>query len=137
MFTAVGASASALRAIRGSVGLRIAGVVVLLVAATLLLSAFRIGWPGLYADRRPFLTRIRPGRAGALPLGMAFAAGWAPCIGPVLAGILVVAGSQGGAVRGGLLLFVEHDLSPEPGIIRWQRRLTPCWKRISTARWTT
>src|SRR5579863_670115 len=31
---------------------------------------------------------------------------------------------------GGRLMFVEHGLSPEPGIIRWQRRLTPCWKRI-------
>jgi hypothetical protein len=30
----------------------------------------------------------------------------------------------------GQLLFVEHGLSHELGIIRWQRRLTPCWKRI-------
>jgi cytochrome c-type biogenesis protein len=37
---------------------------------------------------------------------MAFAAGWTPCIGPVLGGILTIAGAQGGAVRGAVLLFV-------------------------------
>ncbi|SRR6266851_6714909 len=31
---------------------------------------------------------------------------------------------------GGNLLFVEHGLSPEIRIARWQYRLTPCWKRI-------
>ncbi len=31
---------------------------------------------------------------------------------------------------GGQLLFVEHGLSPEIRIARWQHRLTPCWRRI-------
>jgi ubiquinone/menaquinone biosynthesis C-methylase UbiE len=31
---------------------------------------------------------------------------------------------------GGRLLFVEHGLSPEIRIARWQHRLTPYWKRI-------
>ena len=31
---------------------------------------------------------------------------------------------------GGRLLFVEHGLSPETRIARWQHRLTPYWRRI-------
>jgi SAM-dependent methyltransferase len=31
---------------------------------------------------------------------------------------------------GGRLLFVEHGLSPEIRIARWQHRLTPYWKRV-------
>jgi ubiquinone/menaquinone biosynthesis C-methylase UbiE len=32
---------------------------------------------------------------------------------------------------GGNLVFVEHGLSPESRVARWQHRLTPCWKRIA------
>ncbi len=31
----------------------------------------------------------------------------------------------------GRLLFVEHGLSPEPGVVRWQHRLTPMWRHIA------
>jgi ubiquinone/menaquinone biosynthesis C-methylase UbiE len=32
---------------------------------------------------------------------------------------------------GGRLLFVEHGLSPDAGVRRWQNRLTPAWRTIS------
>jgi ubiquinone/menaquinone biosynthesis C-methylase UbiE len=32
---------------------------------------------------------------------------------------------------GGRLLFVEHGLSPEHGVERWQHRLTPVWRHIA------
>lgn len=46
----------------------------------------------------------RPGwlRAGAL--GLAFGAGWSPCIGPVLGAIIALAASSGSLVRGGVLM---------------------------------
>jgi len=31
----------------------------------------------------------------------------------------------------GALLFVEHGLSPEPAIRRWQHRLTPVWRHLA------
>ena len=31
----------------------------------------------------------------------------------------------------GTLCFVEHGLSPEPGIERWQHRITPAWRRVA------
>ncbi|WP_338826753.1 cytochrome c biogenesis CcdA family protein [Neomoorella thermoacetica] len=64
--------------------------------------------------RIPFLAREKkwelrprtPGAAASFLLGMAFAAGWTPCIGPVLGSILIYAGSQATLLRGMLLLAV-------------------------------
>jgi len=84
---------------------RAAGLVVLVIGLLMLGYAFRRGSPRLYAERRPLLERVRPGTAGALPLGVAFAAGWTPCIGPVLGGIIAIALS-GGTVKGAALLAV-------------------------------
>lgn len=106
VFTALGAfSGAVLPVLRSPLGTRLAGIVVAVFGVAMLLYAFRVRWPTLYAERRPFLTRLAGGRVGAFPLGMAFATGWTPCIGPVLGGILALAGAQGGSVRGALLLF--------------------------------
>lgn len=51
------------------------------------------------------MRRIRPGVASAAPLGAAFAIGWTPCIGPVLAAILAAAASTQNAWWGATLLL--------------------------------
>ena len=106
IFTLMGASAS----LAGNFILenrivltRVAGVFVITMGLATL-GALKI--PFLYQERRFDLHRMRSGPAGAVPLGMAFAVGWTPCIGPVLAGILTAAASTAGAVRGAALLFV-------------------------------
>jgi cytochrome c-type biogenesis protein len=88
---------------------RVAGFLVVAIGALMLGYALRRGSPVLYQER-PLLERVRPGTVGALPLGVAFAAGWTPCIGPVLGGIMAIA-ATGGTVRGvGLLLAYSAGL---------------------------
>jgi cytochrome c-type biogenesis protein len=84
---------------------RIAGLVVVGLGLLMLAYALGRGPAALFSERRPFLERIRPGTAGAFPLGVAFAAGWTPCIGPVLGGIVAIAAS-GGTAKGAALLAV-------------------------------
>jgi cytochrome c-type biogenesis protein len=106
VFTSLGAFAGTLvPVVRSTTGQRVAGLVVLAVGVFLLLYAFQVGSASLYREDRPLLARVRPGGAAAFPLGMAFAAGWTPCIGPVLAGTLALAAAQSDPVRSALLLF--------------------------------
>jgi cytochrome c-type biogenesis protein len=107
VFTALGAFTGAVtRALRSPVGLRVSGAVIAAFGVLLLLYALRLGRPSLFAERRPLMAKVRPGRGWAFPLGVAFGAGWTPCIGPVLAGVLTIAAAQGGSARGATLLFV-------------------------------
>jgi cytochrome c-type biogenesis protein len=94
------------RFLLGNLGRIVTGVVIAVFGVLLILYGLRRGPVELYAERRPFLGRARSGRAWALPLGMAFAAGWTPCIGPVLAGILALAAGQGSSTKGALLLLM-------------------------------
>jgi cytochrome c-type biogenesis protein len=107
VFTALGAFTGAVtRILRSPAGIRISGAIIVAFGVLMVLYALRLGSPALFAERRPLLQRVRPGRAWAFPLGVAFGAGWTPCIGPVLAGVLAIAAAQGGSLRGASLLFV-------------------------------
>jgi len=107
VFTVVGgfAATALTRAVKSAIGQRIAGVVVLAFGVFMLLYALRLGRLWVYREARPLLSRVRPGPAGAFPLGMAFAVGWTPCIGPVLGAILTLAANQPGHARSVLLLL--------------------------------
>lgn len=107
VFTALGAfTGAATRVLRSDLGTRISGLLIAAFGVLLLLEGLQLGSAALYADRRPLLARVRPGPAWAFPLGVAFGAGWTPCIGPVLAGVLAIAAAQGGSARGAFLLFM-------------------------------
>jgi cytochrome c-type biogenesis protein len=82
---------------------RIAGVVIIIFGLHTM-GVLRIGW--LYQEKR-FQTSNRPvGLLGALLVGVAFAFGWTPCIGPILAGILTIAAGEETVADGIRLLAV-------------------------------
>lgn len=64
----------------------------------------------LYRERR---VQLKPagalGAGGAFLTGLAFAIGWTPCVGPILGGILTVAGNQDGWAAG-LVLLIFYSL---------------------------
>lgn len=105
VFVGLGASASvigsALR--RWSAELSIAAGIVIIVMGLHFLGLTRIGFlmrEGRVSIRKPV------GLWGAYVMGLAFAFGWTPCIGPVLAAILSIAASENTVQKGALLLAV-------------------------------
>ncbi len=94
VFIAMGASASALnRLIVANLDLlaKIAGAVIVIFGLHTM-GLFKI--PLLYREARFQTKETSGGLVGAYVLGLAFAFGWTPCIGPILATILTVAASR-------------------------------------------
>jgi cytochrome c-type biogenesis protein len=106
IFILLGASATALgRALNYyQVWLQRIGGVLIILFGLLCLGAFKFGL--LSQERRFQLDRKPVGYLGSALVGMAFAAGWTPCIGPVLGGILGLAATSTDVSRGMLLLAV-------------------------------
>jgi cytochrome c-type biogenesis protein len=104
-FTLMGGAASALGGMILSHRLVLERVAGAFVIAMGLATIGLLRMPFLYRERRLDLHQIRPGPGGAVPLGIAFALGWTPCIAPVLAAILTAAAASGGMWRGTALLL--------------------------------
>ena len=79
----------------------VAGVIIIIMGLHFL-GVFRLSL--LYREARVNVAQKPAGPLGAYVIGLAFAFGWTPCVGPVLAAILFVAGSQDTALRGAGLL---------------------------------
>ena len=105
VFLLLGATATVLGQVllrqRDWVG-RIGGVLVI-VLGLYLLGVFNIG--ALAMERRVHIANKPLGYLGTLLVGMAFAAGWTPCIGPILGGVLTYTASSADLNRGLVLLF--------------------------------
>lgn len=84
--------------------IRITGGVLIIVLGVHLTGLIRI--PGLDIEKRIHLDKKPLHFLGTFIIGMAFGAGWSPCIGPLLGSILIVAGSQETVWQGTLLLGI-------------------------------
>lgn len=104
VFVAMGATASALS------GLIIDHIHILGPVAGVIIIVFGLHFLGvfrillLYREARFHPERKPAGLLGAYVIGLAFAFGWTPCVGPVLAAILMVAGSEDSIAAGAGLL---------------------------------
>jgi cytochrome c-type biogenesis protein len=83
--------------------MQVAGVVIIIFGLHLI-GVFKI--KALLADKRLHDVKGSGTALGAFLIGFAFAFGWTPCIGPILAGVLAIASSQDTVVKGVLLLAV-------------------------------
>src|SRR5213592_5208029 len=107
IFLALGGTAGLVgSAIISNPWVRIIGGLVIIVFGLHLIGLLKIKY--LYKDTRQFSNEKPRGILGSLTLGIAFAAGWTPCIGPVLGGIIGLAATSGGW-KGGLVLAIFYS----------------------------
>lgn len=106
VFIALGAGASALGSVlrANQRALMLVGGVLVIVFGLVMLGVIKLPW--LYRDTRVQYSGETRTPWGALLLGMAFAAGWTPCIGPILGAILTLASASGTLASGVGLLAI-------------------------------
>lgn len=104
VFLALGASATALGGVlrRALPFLQQIGGVVIALFGLYLLGVLKI--PALMRERRVQLASKPAGKLGSVVVGVAFGAGWTPCVGPVLASVLLYASIEETMFQGMVLL---------------------------------
>ena len=138
IFIGLGLSASAiggaLNANRSTLA-QVGGVIVVILGLHMM-GMIRIPW--LMMDKRVHLRRERATFWTSGVVGMAFAAGWSPCIGPILAGILAIASQQHSGEAALLLCFYCLGLAVPflatavavGGVLPLLRRIAPSLRAI-------
>jgi cytochrome c-type biogenesis protein len=106
VFISMGASASYLGSlmVRYKNWIRIIGGILIIILGIHLTGIIRIR--GLDFEKRITMGKEPLHLLETLIIGMAFGAGWSPCIGPLLGSILIIAGSQGTVWQGVVLLGI-------------------------------
>lgn len=117
VFILMGASASYLGGLMYTYKklIRIIGGILIIILGIHLTGLIRI--PGLDFEKRINLEKKPLHFFGTLIIGMAFGAGWSPCIGPLLGSILIIAGSQETVWQGVMLLGIYSAGLATPFII--------------------
>jgi cytochrome c-type biogenesis protein len=146
-FTTVFAGLGAIAGLLGSSlatfqdGVRVVGGALIIIMGLALLGVAR---GPLSRERRliPQLPKVT-GVARPYVVGVAFGAGWSPCVGPLLAAALTIAARSGGVGRGTILLCAYSlgigvpflvaalGLASSPGLAERLRRIGPNLERVS------
>jgi cytochrome c-type biogenesis protein len=87
--------------------IQIIGGAVIVILGVHILGIFKV--KQLYMDKRIHLAKKPRGIIGSILVGMTFAAGWTPCIGPILGSILILA-SQNNTIMQGIVLLSVYSL---------------------------
>ncbi|HOV22471.1 MAG TPA: cytochrome c biogenesis protein CcdA [bacterium] len=105
IFVLMGASATAIGnfILKKKNILRIIGGIIIIIFGLHLTGILKI--KKLYTEKRIVLKNKKTGYLSSFLLGMAFSAGWTPCVGPVLSSILIIAANEKTVFRGIILLF--------------------------------
>jgi cytochrome c-type biogenesis protein len=109
IFLALGATASTVGRLMGynrEWVSRVGGVIVI-VLGLYLMGVFNFAW--FARERRVHVSDKPLGYLGTVLVGMAFAAGWTPCIGPILGAVLTYTASSADLNRG-LVLLLAYSL---------------------------